>query len=394
LVGFTAIRKEKIHIWLIMIFLLGIVYSLGKYLNIPGILEFIPQISSLRSIARIWLLPFFAGTIILALGADRALKGNNNKTIQLLLWFFVLMALLVLVFTPIFCESCTTVNADLLINLSRSVVLLTIGLLLYYFIVKFKSKGLLVITIIITLCELSYYYKSDFREIARKRISYNDFLQKNSLIPEIPSKENLFRYYFDGNQFIYNTAQLFVFNFSSIESIPNMPLVNLVPHVGFEKAIQFANVKYVVSTNSALASMYPSFKLIKVIRPNEHPDEIFMSDIPDQPSFSEKSTNNHYIYKVDNYLPRFFVPKYVKSCRVGSDCYKEVPIVMTTIEDTINFSNRMDNKVILKVKEYKSSSITINAKASHKTFIASSEVFRNGWRIEINKKPNRNSYNY
>lgn len=350
--GFSHYKDDKLNRWLVILFIIGIIYSLWGYLNIPGLFTYLPIVEKFRSVSRILTLPFFSGIIFICYGLKGLRTDKKEGLIELIFGFTLSTLIIAILLIPAVCSVCISNNIDTLISISRVAILLGLGLLINSLYIRSFNKIFLIIIGIILVAEFSYYYKSDFRQVARYQVSYKDYLGENSLIVETPNKNNLFRYFFYNNQFSYNTMQLNVFNILSHESFPNQPPRNILNSLPFNEALKFMNTKYYVTTDELKGKDLVGFTLVKTIDPTKFNNEKFISSVDGLPYWSEKSKNIHYIYQINNYQSRFF--------------------------------SNQDAQI--QVEEYKSSYIKLKINSREKALIQSSEVFNNGWQIKINNK--------
>ena len=386
--GILNLKKSSYYVWLILIFVLGIAYSLGKYLNIPGLLELFPLLNSLRSITRILILPFFSATIIISLGADKVFQGYKNVRLERYLLLFFLLSFLALSFFPVYCPSCLITKGPIIVSFAKSIVLFGIGLLLIFLIRTQRNPIYFFLIIFLTFAELTYHYKSDYRQVARRPITYKQYLQKNSLIPELPTKDNLFRIHFESSQFAYNTSHLEISSLFSLASIPNMVPRNLWARLGSEKAMQYANVKYYITTSKLNSEQFPNAEFVASIDPAVYLNETFISQVKDLPFWSEKSADVHNIYKINNYLPRFFVPENVLLCKQTPKCFEkeDPPQTVFALKLPHEFKNQKSDNVAISILEFNPNSIVISTNSPNETFVSSSEIWDEGWELRINGK--------
>lgn len=384
-IGFVHLKLTKLSTWFVLLFIFGIIISLGGYLNAPYLLGLIfPVIEKFRSHLQLLSLTFFAGTVILSQGMDATLKGEKSTKTVLFLWQLAVLTLVMFFWLPFVCKECTTAYNDVMITFTRSVILLIIGLVLFHLTLQTKKIIFIVVGLIITLFESSFYaYHIPY---LRMETSYSDYYQPNSLLIERSSNDNLFRYQFNENQFVYNTSFLKIFNTQGYETVPYQAYYSL-SRFGEEKMLQFTNTKYLVTTEENKEKKLPSLKLIKTIIPSEHPDEVFYGTVDGLVYFSPQENLPYYIYEVTNYLPRFFVPKKVVSCP-NEKCYeKENPVELTYVtEGGIDITNPSENDVIINILSYEPNEIILEVTSPTDTFIASSEIWDKGWSVVINDK--------
>ncbi len=383
MIGIFGLKNSKINNWLISIFLLSLVLSLGGYIGIQNLLGGFPFfIDKLRTHGQILLLAFFSGTIFVAYGVDKILIGlKNNKTYSTL-WLFYIFFIISLLLLPFLNKNYIVDQKELLINIGRMLIFFGAGLVLTFLASQQKNKTLIIIALAITLIEFYFYYSQ--LEYFKLGVSYEKFFTKNSLILEIPDKNHLFRYIFSDNQFAYNTSRFKVFQYLGFDQTPYAGVYN-IGRFGNPKAHEIANVKYAVSTEYNPTSENP--KLIKTINPADYPSETFISSAPGYSGWTPKSKNIHYIYEYQNFLPRFFVPKEVRMCE-NEDCWKDEnpPDLVFVKAADINMKNPVSETVKIKINSYSPNEIKMNIAAPMDTFISSSEIFDKGWNLKINDK--------
>ncbi|OGK20797.1 hypothetical protein A3C98_02655 [Candidatus Roizmanbacteria bacterium RIFCSPHIGHO2_02_FULL_37_15] len=383
IIGLFSLKNSKLNNWLVAIFLLSMILSLGGYLNVPQILGGFPFfIDKLRTHGQILVLSFFAGTIFISYGVEKAINGLKGNKTYLSLWLFYFLLIISMLLLPFISKNYLVEQKELLINLGRMLILFGSGLVICQLASLQKNKTLIIIALLITLFEFYFYYSRI--EYLKIGIDYQKYFARNSLIPEIPNKDNLFRYIFSENQFAYNTAYLKVFQYLGYDPTPYGGVYNLA-RFGDPKGLEIANVKYAVSAQYLANSENP--KLIKTINPADYPDETFVSSMLGYSGWTPKSKNIHYIYQYQNYLPRFFIPKKVKKCS-NEDCWKEEnPPDLVFVKDVdINLKNPVAKVVSIKIDSYSPNEIKLTANTPLDTFIASSETFDKGWRLKINNK--------
>jgi len=382
IIGFATIKKNKITIWAVGIFATSLVLSMGGYINIQDSLGYPPFfIDKLRSHGQILVLTFFTGTLIIASGVESSLKGMRSKMVEIFLWGVFTIGLLFLLLLPFLRPNYLIDYGNLLTVLGRVMVIFLVGLILYHFTYKFKSKVFIVLMIIITLFEYRYYHSQ--LKVLNLGVDYNHYFAKNSLVPEIPSEKNLFRTVFWENQFGYNSSYLRVFNSAGYDGIPYVASQD-ISRFPVPKNYQFSNTKYLVTTRPEIL---PEFRLVDKISPDEHQQETIFSTDPSTGFYTEKSKNIHYIYEIKNYLERFYVPTKVTSCDTSNCFINENPPkhVYTSTKD-IDFTNPDHSKVKILVDSYSSNEIVLSINTPARAFIASSEIFDKGWKIKINNK--------
>ncbi|HRP59314.1 MAG TPA: YfhO family protein, partial [Vicingus sp.] len=388
IIGFTALKRNKFSTWVVSVFVISLIFGLGGHIGIQDLLGMPPFfLDKLRSHGQILILTFFTGSIIIASGVNRAMLGKKNKKVEIILWSFCSAVILLLLVVPFLGKSFFTENRELLIMVGKSLTLFTSGLILYYFTVKFRNVIFISIILLLTFFEFHYYYVND--EHNNLGATYNEYFARNSLLPELPTKDNLFRYEIWQNQFMYNISPLRAFSYSGYDGIPYAPVytLNRFPQ---QKRYQFANVKYLITTQQ---QNIPEYTLVNKIIPSEHTAEVIFSSAEGYNALSRTSTNTHYVYRIDDYLPRFYVPMEVKTCP-GISCYNEEnpPKIVYTKEENIAINNPSSEHVKIQVKEYTPNKIVLSIHTPGKTFISSSEIWDKGWSITVNNTKS-NIYN-
>lgn len=389
ILGFSSYKYNKFNLWIIIIFILGTLISLGGYINFPQTIAIIfPFMEKFRSHWQALTLPIFAGIILISQGVHYLIKNKINKKTIYFLWKALFLIFLIIISLPYICSGnadiCTTGNFDIIISFTRVTILLFFSLLLIYLFRKTKKQFFLFIGILIIILELSFYYKNIPQ--LHMNISYEKYYEENSLIQDKPNNDNLFRYYFVKNQFAYNASLIEIPTSSGYDPVP-YPASQKISRLG-DSELQFTNTKYLITTIQKTENN--KLKLLKKISPSDYSKEIFMSQTPGIPYRVSDSNNNHYIYEVIDYLPRFFVPNKVISCQNDNCKSKEDPPKIVFSSD-INktFINQFPEKTHISIISYTPNEIKLKVKSEKEVFIASSEILDQGWNIEINGKKTR-----
>lgn len=382
IIGLVTLKRNKITLWLITIFAMSLFLSLGGYIGIENLLGVPPFFQDkLRAHGQILAVTFFIGTIISAIGIDNVLKGEKVKVILLFLFGLVLVTSGSFIFLLINCTNCINFGNEMTVQIGRMLVLFTIGLALIALQSRFNTKIFFYLMLIISVLDCYYYY--DKLPNLHLGTSYKNYFGKNSLIPEMPTKDNLFRVLPGDDQFSGTTSYLKLFGYNGSELVMHKASYDIA-RFGYPKAFQIANLKYMIYTQPI---PYSNFTLVKKIKPSDHPNEVYVSSAPWSPVSTPKSTNTHYIYELKDYLPRFFAPQYAQSCPDKSCYLREDPPKLVFIkEPNINIQNPTNNEVKLKIISYDPNIIRIAINTPNKTFIASSEIWDKGWSIKINGK--------
>lgn len=378
--GFSHIQKNKFMIYFSAMFIISFVLSIGGYIGIEKMLGGFPFfIDKLRSHGQMEILMFFSGIVIIASGIDASLLGLKNRVLELILWIIFILLVGILLFIPLFCPTCQPGSAAA-IAIGRMTILFGAGVLLYTLTARFRSKSLICVALVLTLFEFHYYYsKVEYLGIGT---SYAKYFARNSLIPEIPSSNNLFRYIFAQDNYTYNSSAIGVFNYLGYEGIPYYGAYSIA-RFGFPREFQIANVKYAVTTTPI---NNPSYTLINTILPSQHPLETILGPVPDSDFLLPRSTQEHYIYKINNYLPRFYVPQKVQTCSDALSCNQseDPPEIVYVKEKGIAIDNPKTQSVSMKVSSYTPNVITLSIVTQKRTFIASSEIWDKGWHVTVN----------
>ncbi len=387
ILGFYSYKFSRFNLWLIIIFILGLMISIGGYINFPETAGIVfPFLDKFRSHWQALTLPIFAGIIFISQGAHALIIKKLDKKIFFILWQILILTFIATLTMPYLCSggvTCSSGNFDIVVSFSRAIILFFFSLLLINLFRKTNKQIFLFIGLVILIFELRFYYHNIPH--FHMETSYENYYELNSLIPEKPTKDNLFRYYFARNQFAYNASFMDVPSTSGYDSIP-YPASQKTSRFEKIQELQFTNTKYLVTIdqeneNSSL------LKLIKTISPSDHPHETFMSYTPGIPYRIPNSGNNHYIYEVVNYLPRFFVPYRVISCMKNNCGVPESPpqVVYVSNHEGIDSEQNPEDTDIT-INAYDSSRIVLTIQSKKDAIIASSEILDDGWEIEINGK--------
>lgn len=380
LAGFRSNRKSK---WTVLIFLGGLLFSLGGYLDVPGLLGVVmPVVNRFRSHTQALTLTYFTGTIILSVGLDNILQGKYYKKTMFFLWQFFVFLCIFLISRSFTCNgTCTSGVFDLVVSQSRSLILMGIGLIATSLYLKTRWKGIIYLAILVTIFEFSLY-NSKFSHF-RSPVSYSSYYDRDSLLVEMPSNSNMFRYMFMEHQYGYNTSFMGVFNAQGYETVPYKAYYSLL-NLGEESFLRFSNTKYLITTNPNKESNSEYLKLRKIIRPIDHPDDVYFGPTSGLPYYVPQKDNPYYIYEVLNYLPRFYVPQRVVSCN-GSNCDLSNPELTSFVRDgDSNLLNPSKDTVKILINYYSANNIKLRVDSSKETFIASSEIWDKGWNLTIN----------
>jgi len=389
-VGLSNFINKKVNIFLIALLVFGGLYMLNAFSGLPELLSnVLSYIRNFRSHPKIvpWVmfaLSCFASQGLYWLMQSKKLTLKLEYAIPIFIGSIMLATFIIV---PV-CPNCLQDNSQLILNIYRGLIFLGIYYMLIKIYNKTDNKQLIVIAIIVFILEMHYFYTKipalDFKT------SYKKYFGKNSLIYDNPNKDELFRYSFEENQFQYGTLSLNnTFSNNGYESAALKPYYT-IGRLGFMKTMEYSNVKYLISIRQNLDKTYPGLKYIKDTGPLEKPKETFISSIPNYPYWTNESTNTHYIYEVKNFIPRFFVPKKVISCKktdcISSENPPEIVISKDIKKDLDNVFSENGN---IRIKAYTPNKIELEINTSNPTFIASSEILSKGWEIKINNESSR-----
>jgi len=381
--GFSKIKKNILFTWTNLLFIFGFIISLGAYLDVPNLLGvFIPFIHKFRSHAQVLSITFFSGTIILSYGLHLILKGYKNRYVSFILFETLILILGIFFVLPSICNVCSNRPLDFVISFSRTALLYTFGILLVHFFMQTKKTVYIFACIIITIFEFSFYAQNI--PYLRMKTSYGDYYKKNSLIIEEPTNSNMFRYFFSENQYIYNTAALKVFNTQGYETVPYQGYYDL-SRLGELGMLQFTNTKYLVTTTERKEDKLAGFTLLKTIHPKDFPNETFYGTVNNLAYFSPQTEQPYFIYQIDEYLPRFFIPKKIVACL--SECQQFVdPISISYINESKfeQYINPEASDVSIYIDSYTANKVELSIKTTKNTIVTSSEMYDIGWELRIN----------
>lgn len=384
IIGFSSAVYHKKHPWIYITLFLGILVSLGAYLDVPRLIGTVfPPLEKFRSHSQVLSLTFFTGVIILSGGIDSVTSGNYSKKVMYLLWELALGMSVLLLILPYVCLRCSAGATDISVSYARTFMLFAIGLVLVHIIKQSKKSIYIYLGIFITILEFSFY--SQNIPFLRMPTSYGDYYKSNSLIVERPSDNNLFRYSFTENQFIYNTSMLGIYNLQGYETIPYKAFY-LLNRYDLQTMLQFTNTKYLVTNVPDKDKEFSGLKLVKKVDPSKLPNETYYGTVEGRAYFSPHKSFAYYIYQVQNYYPRYYIPEKAATCD-STACYLVDPSKITyTLDKGIDVINPAKDKVNLNVVEFKPNSITLKVNSPEQVFIASSEVWDKGWSLEIDRK--------
>ena len=384
IIGFSKSTYHKKHPWVYVTFISGIILSLGAFLDVPRLIGTVfPVIEKFRSHAQVLCLTFFTGIIVISDGIESVFKRSYSKKVIFILWEFVLAMLGILVLLPYVCQRCSAGSTDISVSFARIFLLFIASLILIHLTSQSKKSIYFYVAIFITILEFSFY--SQNIPFLRMPTSYTDFYKANSLIVEKPENSNLFRYSFNENQFIYNTSMLGIYNLQGYETIPYKAFYSLNRY-DFQTMLQFTNTKYLVTNFQNKDKEFPSLKLVKTIDPVKLPNEVFYGTIEGRAYFSPHKNFSYYVYEVNDYYSRFYIPKRALTC-ASANCYAKTPNEVTyTDEIGIDISNPESSEVAMNIVSYEPNQIIMNIDSPQEVFVASSEVWDKGWTLEVDNK--------
>jgi len=385
-IGFKVLKKSRLSLWLLSVFFIFMFYSFGPYFYSHKFLGyFIPVLSSFRS--HFWglLLTMFSGCVIIGFGIESLKSKIDIKDIKNLFWLLTTISFFALLIIALFLPDYTAEYFVQIQSLSRFIILLFSSLVLLNFYKSSLDKRILYLILLIIVFEYFYYFnKLDYHFL---KTSYGRYFEHNSLIPD--DKNDLYRVSFENNQFAYNTSHLGVYSFLGYETVPYKSWYQLNNKYGTLDSMSISNVKYHVTTDEKL-KLNENYTFIKDTGPVEKPNETFISSTPGVPYWTPQSTNTHYIYKINEYLPRYFSPEKAISCDIITcDSSVKLPLIATfESKDSIQIVNPPKNDININVIEYSSNKIVIYVNTPDETFIVGSDTWDKGWHVNINDSNN------
>ncbi len=370
-IGISQLKKDKFSIWLTCTFFIAFFYSFGGYMSSSQFFgNFIPLIDKFRSHSIGLVLSMFAGCIFIAQGLELTLNGIRNKNIEIGFWIIMLLSYIGLSAIPIIVPDYATSHLQQVLSLSRTAFLLLASLILLHLTAVNKTKAFIGLSLLFILLECHFYFTNLNGHFLDT--TYNKYYAANSLLPINKNVDELYRVYFDNNQFAYNTAKHKVFLYAGYETVPYRGWYDFQNKYGFNTSLALSNVKYMVTTNPAWHAQNPTAKLIRDTGPLEKPQETFVSTVEGLPYLSARSQNSHYIYELSNYLPRYFAP-------INSD----VNNLHVDIQQEPNPNVQID------ILEYKSDMIRMRVTSPDKTIVVGSETYDKGWQLTIDGKDSK-----
>jgi len=373
--GLFFLKNKPIYIWTVITLFISFFYSFGSNLASHSFFgTVLPIIYKFRAHNRIFSLTVFTGVILIALGVEAISKRLKVKYVDMAFWFICLSLFVGLTLGLVFFWSKIASTAEFYKGTSIMFLFLFCSLIIIVLSRKYGKKVFLIIGLMIMLLEY-HYYLPNVKGYFSNEVTYRQFYMPNSTIPELPSANNLFRIFFD-TRFGINSSTLGIYGLQGFENNIPQSYSNLMSIYGWSPRYwQIANVKYFVTTQKGWEANNLLVK-IKTINPAEHPDEFLVSDL----------NTPYYIYKVKNYLPRFYIPQKVEPC-LDLNCWKkentpELVIAKGISDSIIN----PKNGVAIEVRKYTLNDVELEVVSPKMTFIASSETYDKGWRLTINNR--------
>jgi hypothetical protein len=374
--GLFSLRRKPIYFWIIGVFFISLFYSFGGYLQSHTFFgALIPIIYKFRSHMHALIFTVFTGALLIGLGIQTIQNRIRIRYIELFFWAFLLILFSGLMLGQVFFSERIVANIEIFTGTMISLIFLFVSLIITALTIKFGSRSFLIVGLIIMLLEYNLFFHN-FQYFFTNKVTYDQFYKINSLIPEVPNKDNLFRMYFEDNQFAYNTSVFGIYNANGYENTPSPTTGERYERYGVIRYYQITNTKYVVTTTDNWQSTNPNVVKIKTIVPASLPLETYFHS-PDK---------NHFIYQIKNYLPRFYIPGEVVECDNPDCLLKENPPKLVVANGLPEKIKNPKKGVSLKVGEFSPNTVKLNITTPHKTFIASSEIWDKGWSIKINNQ--------
>jgi len=383
LVGLISLKYNKINIWLLGVFFIFLFYSFGPYFHSNKFLGgFIPLLYTLRS--HFWglTLTMFSGSIFIGYGIkelSNKIKYNNFKNI---FWFFTLLVLTFLLLFPFLVDLLQDQYSTQLQSLSRFLILILFSLVIFEVYSNSKNFSFLYIFLIILIFEYYFYFNN--MDSYFLKTTYEKYFSQNSLIPD-NSKDELYRLKFENNQFAYNTSHIGLYSFVGYETVPYKSWYDMNSKYGSIESMNISNVKYLVTTNKEYKND-SNFTFLKDTGPLEKPWETFISSTPNLPYWTPESTNVHYIYVNNNYLPRYFVPEEVIFCK-GNNCKDEYKLPkIATVKSNIDYKFFNPRPELVRIENliYTSNKIVFKIYSPDDVFLVGSDTWDKGWEASVN----------
>jgi len=375
LLGLAALRRSRLAIWLVVIGIFSVIYSLGGHLNVPYFMSFVPLVSLLRSWHRILLLAFFAGSVFIAVGLDSCRSHRKSVVLIPLGLLFGLLAL-----------AQVGLAAVRRFPVSNSLILATlylgIGLVLIWILRRRFTWGLAVLCLAYLFIHRQFYLQ---RQVALLPVNYHNYLNHPVLTANPPVGGQLWRHFFETSQFAYNTESALLYNFGGIKSIPPPVFNQLNSQLDLDSALRLANVRYRV-THDRLPS--PAYRLVDTLYSQPASGLPLIGPLPHLAYWSDRTTAPFYLYELADYLPRFFVPQTVIPCP-ATVC--SIPAHPDQLSNSALLTSPVTNPearlVTIRVDSYQPSRVALTVNSPAAVYITSSEPWDTGWHLRINNQP-------
>jgi hypothetical protein len=344
---------------------------LGGYL---GLEKIIPFFDKFRSYQQFMVSTLLFISVISGWGLENLTKVRRSFNLRL-------SQLLGLLYIAMFIVTVVVGNLNILpIPVSNVLAISFLSLFSVYLYTSYTSKVVLLLIIGVSFIEIfSYFNQTGFYHL---QSTYGKIFRQNMLLIEYPGINNLFRYSFDQDQFAYNTSILKVFSTVGYETLPTKSIYNIY-FIDPVKANKYLNVKYIVTTST---QNIPSYKLVRTVGPKalNEPDHL-LSSVPGSPYWDVTSLNTHYIYELQGFNSRYFIPNRLLICTI--DCYKSIDITQDAfISSGTEFQNPSGQSVKITINQYTPNIIKMDINTPAQVFISSSEVYDSGWKIKVNDK--------
>jgi hypothetical protein len=376
--GLFSLKNQPFHKWMVVTFFISLFYSFGANLSAHSFFgTILPVIYKFRTHGRAAEITIFIGVLLIALGIEAISKRIRIKKIDLFFWFMCSSFFIALTLAPLFFWNKIAIHSELFKATTIMFLFLVSSLIIVSLILKFGKKTFLILGLIIMLIEYHYYFLNVSWYFS-KDLTYEQYYQPNSLVPE-SSPNDLFRVLFE-TRFIANSSTIRAYNLQGYENNTPQSYGNLggiywwSPHL-----FQIANVKYVATIRDFYeTNTPPEFVKIKTIKASERPNEFPPAD----------ANATYYLYKIKDYLPRYYIPEAVQPCD-DSKCWKKENAPSLVIADGITEAITNPKGAAIDIEEYGLNNIVMNISTSQKTFIASSDGYDKGWSLSINNNPSR-----
>lgn len=380
-VGLVNIKKSRKYYWLILSMVIFLFYSFGGYLlsnEFFGI--FMPMLNKFRSHAQGFIIVYFCGCIL----TGRGIETFSRKKTQITTYVTIIaLAILVILFSSAYLPV-AKLTFEELNGWIRSLLLFFFSIILAtMFINRIKiAYPLLALLLLIE----SFFVYNKMSTLADH--SYADFYQKNSLIKSEMLNNPSIRTNFENNQFAYNNSHLKIFQLAGYEAVPNKAWYDFFEKYPGIKGSANLNTKYIVTTNHDMASS-DKLKLIKTIDPATKSSQSLISSKENLPYLTSKSTNTHYIYELKEYVDRYFFPTSIYPCNNRECLSNESFPNNIAYNGEESFNNLIFESSKIDIQKYSPNEVILKVNSNDKAFVASSEIYDEGWNVEINGKKDK-----